>query len=535
MSPTSLDARRPWLAPLEIAFLSAVVVAWALLVIGLGKDMSWDFRNYHWYVPYAFLNGRMGFDVSVAHQATYYNPFLDIPFYLLASHTHSWFALGVMGAVQGLNIVPVYVIARAVLNLPEKILVAAILSLFCVTGSLNIGLIGATYYDNVMSVLVLSGLASVVLNRELLRAGTIASIALVSGLVGLVVGSAVGLKLPEAPFALGIAAALFVIPGSPARRITRLLACAAGGIAGVALFAGYWILKMYHDTGNPLFPYFNQYFRSPLALHASYRDIRFVPHRLTKRLLFPILFSLDWHVADDLPFQDIRIGTAYVLGIATAPFALFKRSRDPIVDPGAAAILFAFGAVSYLAWLLMFGIYRYIITLEILAPLLIVSAVGLWPVTRYARLVTLGVLAVLVLTTTRYDFLDHAPLGDPYIQADIPAIRDPNHSLVLMTGEAPMGFMVPLLPHRVPVLRIDGWMIQPEDGSRLTAETRARVTAFKGDLFVITDEYEVGRAGAALADYGLGMRWTECEVFTSNLGGQYRFCPLKRIPGKPAT
>src|SRR5262249_16830705 len=157
-----------------------------LLVIGLGKDMSWDFRNYHWYVPYAFLNGRMGFDISVAHQATYYNPFLDIPFYLLASHTHSWFALGVMGAVQGLNIVPVYLIARALLNLPEKILIAAILSLFCVTSSLNVGLVGATYYDNVMSVLVLSGLASVVLHRELLRGGTISSIALVSGLVGLV-------------------------------------------------------------------------------------------------------------------------------------------------------------------------------------------------------------------------------------------------------------------------------------------------------------------------------------------------------------
>jgi hypothetical protein len=289
-------------------------------------------------------------------------------------------------------------------------------------------------------------------------------------------------------------------------------------------------LHLYHATGNPLFPYFNQYFHSPLALHVSYRDTRFIPHRLTKSLLFPILFSLDWHVADDLPFQDIRIGTAYVLGLLTIPLAIWRRARDPLTDLRAAGTLFAFAAVSYLVWLRMFGIYRYIILLEILSPLLIVSAVDLWPVSRHARFVILGAIGLLVLATTRYEFLDHAPLGDPYVQAEVPPIPDPGHSMVLMTGETPMGFIVPSLPHEVPVLRIDGWMIRPEDGSLLTAQTRARVNAFKGQLFVIADEYEVGRAGAALADYGLGMRWTECKLFSTNLGGEYRFCPLKKIP-----
>ena len=81
----------------ELLFLGLVMAFWAAFVIVLGKDTSWDFRNYHWYAPYAFLNNRMGFDVAVAHQASYYNPFLDIPFYWLATHTHAWFALGVLG------------------------------------------------------------------------------------------------------------------------------------------------------------------------------------------------------------------------------------------------------------------------------------------------------------------------------------------------------------------------------------------------------------------------------------------------------
>src|ERR1700749_2838676 len=110
-SPFSIRGRGVVL--LECAFLATVIFGWAAFVVAHGKDMSWDFRNYHWYIPYAFLNGRAGFDVAVAHQATYYNPLLDIPFYVLATHTPSWFALGVLGAVQGANVVPLYFIARS--------------------------------------------------------------------------------------------------------------------------------------------------------------------------------------------------------------------------------------------------------------------------------------------------------------------------------------------------------------------------------------------------------------------------------------
>src|ERR1035437_5359987 len=92
---------RPFLNSRELAFLGLTILFWAGFVVVLGKDTSWDFRNYHWYLPYAFLNNREALDVAVAHQASYYNPFLDIPFYWLATHTHSWIALAALGAMQG--------------------------------------------------------------------------------------------------------------------------------------------------------------------------------------------------------------------------------------------------------------------------------------------------------------------------------------------------------------------------------------------------------------------------------------------------
>ncbi len=529
--PPSSSPGRHGLALLEYAFLATVIVGWGVFVVVLGKDMSWDFRNYHWYIPYAFLHQRMGFDVAVAHQATYYNPFLDVPFYLLARHTPSWFALGVLGAVQGANIVPLYLISRSTLRVQRREIIAGALALFSATGSLTIGLAGTTYYDNVLSLFVLGGLAAIVCNRDTLRDGPLAKALMISGLAGLAVGSAVGLKLPEAPFAVGFAAALAALPGSLKRRAARLAAGAVGGIAGVVLFAVYWLLKVYRQTGNPLFPYFNQYFHSPLALQASYRDTRFIPHRWPKRLLLPILFSLHWQVADDLPFQDVRVGAAYIIGILTAPLAFFRR-RDTIADPAAVWALWAFAAISYIVWIFAFAIYRYIVALEMLAPILIVGAIALWPIGRAVQWVAAGIIGAGIFLTMRYDILERAPLGDPYVQLDLPAIKDPGRSLILMTGEGPMGYLVPEIPQQIPVLRIDGWLIQPEDGSRLTAQTKARISAHKGDLYVIANEYEVGRAGDALADYGLGMRWTECKLFTTNLGGPYRFCPLKHLPPK---
>src|SRR6201989_1081937 len=85
----------------EYGFLALSLLFWAAFVVVVGKDTSWDFRNYHWYAPYALLNHRMGMDVAVAHQASYYNPYLDIPFYWLGTPTPSRTATGGPGAAQG--------------------------------------------------------------------------------------------------------------------------------------------------------------------------------------------------------------------------------------------------------------------------------------------------------------------------------------------------------------------------------------------------------------------------------------------------
>ncbi len=74
--------------------------------------------------------------------------------------------------------------------------------------------------------------------------------------------------------------------------------------------------------------------------------------------------------------------------------------------------------------------------------------------------------------------------------------------MVVMTGDAPMGFIATTLPKEIPVLRIDGWFLQPRDGTRLTRDMMRRVNAHLrggGDLYLMADATDMGRARDALS------------------------------------
>lgn len=537
MSADRVDPRPLKLGREEWAFLGIVIVFWGCYALWLGKETSWDFRNYHWYIPYAFLNGRETLDMLVAHQASYYNPFQDIPYYLLATHTPAWFALFVLGAVQGANVVPLYILGRQTLAISEYKLGAAALALLGQTGGLGLNMFGTTYHDNTMSLIGLTAIAILVVNRHRLREGPLWQTAAITAGAGLLAGSIVGLKLPEFPLAIGFAATLVALGGNWKHQGVRLVVGGVAGLIGVALMMGYWTLYLDHATGNPLFPYFNDVFKSPLALNAPYRDMRFLPTHWSTRLAFPILFTMNWRVAGDIPLFDIRVMLAYITGIVgIAVWLAGQRSKDPLVLPDAARPILAFAAATYVVWLKMFAIYRYAISLEMLAPLIVAIAIGILPIPRRIQLVAIAALSLAAAAFTRVDYIERAPVSEPYVQADVPKIYRPDKAMILLTGEDPMGFLAPSFPHRIPLIRIDGWMVQPQDGTKLTKMMKGRVFEHinrRKDLYLLADAYNMGRARDALAEYHLRINWLKCQVFDTNIIGDYKFCPLFKWPGHP--
>lgn len=535
-TPSPIQEAPHGLTRWELLFLAGAVAASALYAVWLGKSSGWDFRNYHWYDAYAFLNGRLGYDLAVAHHATYYNPLLDVPFFVLATAGTSWFAILVLGAVQGLNIVPLYLMARSALvqpiPLPGKA-APAVLALLCATGSTAVSMVGKTTYDNVASVLVLSGLAAIVIHRDALAREERGFWPAALG-AGMLLGMALGFKLVEAPFAVGGAAAMLALGGRLPVQAKRLLALALGGLAGALLTGGYWHFTLWQETGNPIFPYFNHIIGSPLATEGSYRDARFIPPTLLDALSVPFRYLIDYRVSDDGAFRDIRITIAYVLvPLAALLWAAGARARDSFTEAQCTRVLFAFAGVSYVAWLSIFGIYRYMIALEMLAPLLILAACALLPLRLSFRL---GLALFLIIGSAfagRYELEGRLPLSDPYIRVEGARLVPRADAMILMTGKEPMAFMIPDLAPSSPVLRIDGWLASPADGSGLTQRMRARVAAHQGPLLVLFAPYEAPAAAKATAAYGLAIEEDACDTITTNLGGPYRLCPLSTPRATP--
>ena len=83
-----------------LAFLALAPFAFGLLALALGQDANWDLRNYHFYNAYAFLNDRYAMDLLPSQTPYFYNPMLDVPFFLLATHASAKFAGFVLGFVQ---------------------------------------------------------------------------------------------------------------------------------------------------------------------------------------------------------------------------------------------------------------------------------------------------------------------------------------------------------------------------------------------------------------------------------------------------
>ena len=520
----------PRLSRIDPLVVALGPVAVALFAIWLGQSTSWDLRNYHWYNAYALLNGRMGFDMAVAHHATFYNPLIDLPLWWVAKIAPGWLAAAFLGALQGLNFSVLYLLGRDVLQFGERTrrVVAALLALLGITGGYALTLTGSPHYDNVVSVLVLASLWLIVRQRADMAAGGGTQALL---LAGALIGLGVGLKFPTAPFGLAVLAAA-VASASRARGMLRaLLLCGVAAFIAFALSTGWWFYVLWRETGNPVFPYFNDVIGSTLILDASYRDTRFLPNSFVDALLFPFRASLDWRVSADGPLTDWRIAVAYaIVPFAALAMLLRRAAATPFADPRATRILFAFSTIGYVSWLAVFAIYRYLTPLEMLAPLLIVVAVGALPLPRGVRAAgaVLALLTVLALTPLPDD--PRPAFAARVVDVDVPPIARPDATLALMTGVEPTAFAIPAFPPQIPFLRVDGYLVGPDADTPYLRTMRERIDtqiAQGGDVFVLFVEFERERTDKAMRLLSL-RRTDECVAVANNLTEPLVWCRVVR-------
>jgi len=517
--------------PLRAAFtlLALAPFAFGFLALALGQDANWDLRNYHWYNAYAFLNNRYGTDFLPSQTPWFYNPLLDLPFYLLATHAPARVAGFTLGFVQGFNFILLFLLAHAALIIERagwKVGICAGLATIGMLGGGGIALIGTTFYDNVTSLgTFLSALLMVRYHGHLMRVPLRRAIFL-AVLIGLPSGLMLGLKLPCVTFCVGLCFGILAMSGPFVRLFLMSFGFGIGVLAGATITLGHWAWFLDNYFGNPFFPYFNNYFQSSFAPLSSARDVKFVPDGFWRALVFPFIFAVHpKDVVGEIDWRDWGIPILYALLPVTLGLRWWRRrSRhkpDEIAAPHATRFLLAAAAITYFVWLLMFGIYRYAVPLEMLAPLLIVLACGLLPFTIKVRETVIAVLLIMtVLSVSPGNWSRREAWLNRFVEADIPPLGNSGDLMILMAGFEPYSHLVPEFPPDIAFLRIESNFSSfsgPDDKTGVNRILRRRIRAHNGPFMLLIQPYNMDLAKDALHNVGLEVANEPCKTVTDRL------------------
>ena len=505
-------------------------IAFGACVLWLGQDMSWDLRNYHFYNPFAYLTGRMGYDIAVSHVATYYNPLMYIPFYFAVTSLPPKAVGLLLGFIPGFNVFFLYGIARQVVGLGSPAKTAwfcLAIALVAMLGTINLAEIGTSFGDNVQSLPVLAAVWLIVRFRERLCA-SVRSGWLVAAAAGLLAGAALGLKLPFAIYCVGICAACFGLPAPFGRRFTLAFIFGLGVLAGTALTGGFWMLEMWQRFQNPFFPYFNELFKSPWGAAGSYRDVRFIPTTLAMWLLFPFWFNVDPTQVGEVGFRDLRFPVLYLLLLAMLVRAVWQRLKRPrsaeVSDAASSAMtpfFVIFMVTTFILWMKMFAVYRYAVVCEFLVPLTIFLVLGTLFRDPRRQLRAALVCMVFLVITLDPGHWGRRPWTSDYFDVHLPEIAEPRNTIVLVTGHDPVAYMIPFFPPQVRFLRIQGFVTGPSTTLNETDRLMMRALAdHTGPVLILFRDYEEWHALNALEFYGLELDRSSCRNFVPGVEPQ---------------
>jgi hypothetical protein len=509
----------------ECLLLCAGVLAFGCVAAWLGQSNNWDLRNYHWYDGWAWLSGRGAQDLAAAQAQTWFNPTLPALLYLLLSTLPPWLGTFVLGAVQGLNLVPLHRIAVQLLPpalLQRRRWLALLVALVGATGATQRGELGAGFGDNLVSLPLLCALALLLPPRP--GRGRIAA-------AGALLGLAAGLKLTAAPVASGIVLAaplLFVLRGAVLRHWLLLAGCA---LAGFLLVNGHWMWQLWREFGNPLFPLFGSVFGGDFVAPAELRDTRWLPRGALEWLFYPLVWADQPRRVSELWFLDLRLPLLFLALLALPLWRRRARAASP--QPHALDFVLLAVALAYLLWLALFGYYRYLVVLEMLAPLLLVVALLALP-WRIGLATACAVLVLVGLATRppRWGRLAH--YGDHYVEVTLPARAQAADALVVFGSREPLSFLAPAFPDGTRFVRIVGNVLGPPLPEwALDRAVHERLHRHDGPLLLLASDIDDTSLQAALRRHRLTVTAGACDRVDSNLldgATRPQLCALRTLP-----
>jgi hypothetical protein len=528
-------------SPWRDAGLLALCIAVAgFASLAKGQDANWDLQNYHFYDPWALVHGRLlTFDVVAAQLQTFHNPALDVLFFAMVAA--DWpprliaFVLAVPAGVAAFFLGKIILLLLPGEASATRATLRTAAFAIGVTGAIGWAVLGTTMNEWPIAALTLAAIFILVRAIVAKSWAPIAARSLMAA--GFIAGLASGLKLTAATYALAMCVALlFRRPLFQNLRagVREALWFALAVLGGLAVSIGWWCWTLWSQFDNPVFPYLNQWFRSPWWDAWPVLERAFGPFKFKDWLSFP--YDMFWprpFFVAEVEYRDARVPTLYTLALVTGAVSLVAflsskaaRRRARLSTPAAAPWYFLgmFWFVAFLLWAAQHSIYRYLLPLELLTGALIVGSMRLLLRSR-ALPVAVTILALTVIGTTRWPDWGHIAFRDRWFMVDLAPV--PAEAMVVLASDAPLAYILPFMTEGARFVAAYNNLIRPGEDRMLSLWSEKAIREHPGPLFSLS--HDESMAAQVYAAHRLAPVPGTCSVVRTNMpGAPVRLCRLER-------
>lgn len=515
-----------------------IVFGFITCLIGyfLGADLNWDLQNYHFYNGYLYTNGKL-FSDSLATVQSYLDPLLNAFYYRLISSLSPLVVNMVIAFLQSLALVAIFFLSKHVLldkTCRHRILIPTLLAISALIGPIFWSEIGGTMGDTLLATPVIVSVFLLARYVSLAAAGQERPVYVM--LAGLAIGLVSGLKFTNMTYALSAFLSLGIILGWQKKIGIKKAAIAAAAFSvsamvGFVIIYGHvgWLLWKHFQ--NPIFPYFNNIFRSPYVRPYAWHDTRWLPKSLIGYLEIPFatfIFHTERAGGMEIGFRNSFFGLIFIFIVLSIWSR--RRKEDPASPPDLGrAFLVLFFVIGFVIWAYMFGYYRYLAVLELLAPgMMFIVTCSVLPKNLELSRVTAAIVVFMVALSNLPDpNWRREAFSSTYFGLRKATFKEYQHCL-LIVGQEPMGFFLPYFPSSV---RVVGLPERIGFTRKFTKHYFARLYHFSGPMYYVVrykGSLRASIAGApSLSSYNLVIS-DKCRKVATHVFA-LEICAVKRV------
>jgi hypothetical protein len=397
---------------------------------------SWDTANYHYFLGWTVASKSFYKYGIIAGANTFFNPLCDY-FNYLTYHFSPYLGAFCQSLFFTSVLFLIYQISLKILVCENAVFTQILALAACIiAGTTTNGVHLDGFYNDIPPAMfiLLSLFMSIIILQSSKKAGFIFT-------AGLLAGIAVGLKLTSAPYAVSLWLGLACL-AKP--KVKTMFWLTVGMLFGYFLCeAPFWLLR-WHEYKNPIFPMANNIFHSPYFSKQWYSLHNWQWHQLEFYLTLPFQWLYSGHFARQANMRDSRILMGF-LGVLAILLAWSKGSKNA-ARPEVKLLLITY-LVSWILWLVIFRVYRYLIILNFISGILLLLGLMEFKLItwqkKFRTMMTAVIMGLFFLSTTTYFLNSNRPWSSPFVTVRFP-FKIQQGQLVLIADRR-LSYLIPFI------------------------------------------------------------------------------------------